>query len=299
MRFVSNPRIGVILWAFVICLSIATWSFVGMNRGIDFTGGTLLERSLPGTVTAEQVREVLAKASGVDAGSAVIQPLSGEERAGETVMQIRTGELTNAQITEVDTLLAETFGDVGNRLTEVVGPVVGSELVRQAVLALSLSALAVLIYLSVRFEYRFAIATVLGVSHDVIVVVAALALMGTEINMPFIASILTVLGYSLNNTIVIFDRIRENLSFRKKESLIELVNKSITQTLGRTIHTAATTLLALVALWTLGGATLRDFTLTMIIGIVVGTLCSLFFAPALWLILQREPKRSAQAASRA
>lgn len=288
LRFVRSPILGTGLWALVIAASIAVWAVSGMNMGIDFTGGTLLERGFIGEVTAEEVRSVLADAPGIDSGSVVIQPVDGAERTGETLMQIRTGELTNAQIAQVDALLAAEFGEVSNRLTEVVGPVVGGELVRSALWALVLSAIAVLIYLAVRFEYRFGIAAVLGVTHDVIFVLAALALMKTEINMPFIAAILTVVGYSLNNTIVVFDRIRENLSFRKKESLLEIVNKSVTQTLGRTIHTATTTLLVLFALLFLGGATLQDFTLSLVIGVVVGTLCSFFFAPAIWLLLQRE-----------
>jgi SecD/SecF fusion protein len=297
-RFVFTPQLGTGLWALVIAASLAVWALAGMNLGIDFTGGTLLERGFQGEVSAEQVRGVLAAASGIDAGSAVIQPVSGAERAGETVMQIRTGELTNAQIAELDSLLAAEFGAVSNRLTEVVGPVVGGELVRNALWALGLSAVAVLAYLAFRFEYRFGIAAVLGVTHDVLFVLAFLALTRTQINMPFIAAILTVVGYSLNNTIVIFDRIRESLSFRKKESLLEIVNKSVTQTLGRTIHTALTTLLVLFALLFLGGATLQDFVLTLIVGIVVGTLCSLFFAPAIWLTLQRErPRTEEQAAA--
>lgn len=293
MRLIRGAQTGTIIWAIVMVVAIALFAMMGLNQGIDFTGGTLLERAIPGQVSSEQVRTALDSIAGMDMSSAVIQPLTEGERSNLTVMIIRTGELTNDQILLVDDALATEFGEVENRRTEVVGPVVGGELVRQSVWAVVLSAIGVLIYLSLRFEYRFGIAAVLAVLHDVLVVLTALALMRTEINTPFVAAILTVVGYSLNNTIVIFDRIRENLGFRKKESLVELANRSVVQTLSRTINTTISTLLVLVALLIWGGPTIRDFTLTLLLGIGVGTISSIFYAPSLWLILHRERSQSA------
>lgn len=291
MRFIRSARPLVILWAAVLVLSVICVAAVGLNRGIDFTGGTLLERGLPNNVTSIDVQSALQDVEEIDIGSTVIQNVTGDNEEG-TIVIIRTGELTNGEIAVVDEALAEQFSEVDNRRTEVVGPVVGSELVRQSIWALVLAAVGVLVYVSFRFEYRFGIAAIGAVLHDVFVVLAVLALLRTEIDTPFVAAILTVVGYTLNNTIVIFDRVRENLSFRKKESLLELLNKSIAQTLSRSINTSITTMLVLLSLLLLGGATIRDFTLTLLLGVVVGTVSSLFFAPALWLIMQQNVKQS-------
>lgn len=290
MRLVPNARTNTVVWAVILLSSIVIWALLGMNMGVDFTGGTLLERAFSGDVGVEEIRQALQQVPGVDYSSSVIQPLAGDEVEGRTVVIIRTVELTNDQIAATDETLAAAFGDVDNRRTEVVGPVVGSELIRQSVWAVLLSAIAVLVYLTFRFEYRFGIAALMAIAHDVFVVLAALAIQRTEINMPFVAAILTVVGYSLNNTIVVFDRVRENLKYRKKESLLELVNNSVRQTLGRTINTTITTLLALLALLIFGGSTLQDFTMTLLVGVGLGTISSLFFAPAIWLLLQRERK---------
>lgn len=299
MKLIPNPRPFVLLWTGLVLASVLIVGFFGLNYGIDFTGGTLLERGLPGQVTGEDVRQALAGVEGMDLNRTVIQPLDTEV-AGQTVIIIRTGDLTNEQIQQIDGRLAESFGDVDTRRTDFVGPVVGRELIRQSLWALVLGALGILLYLTFRFEVRFGLAAVLGVTHDVLVTLAALALLRTEIDTPFVAAILTVLGYSLNNTIVIFDRIRENLSFRKKESLNELVNNSVRQTMTRTINTNLTTLFVLIALLLFGGPTIRDFTMTLTIGLLVGTFSSVFLAPSIWLILQGEKQpEPAHASSRA
>ena len=184
----------------------------------------------------------------------------------------------------IDDSLSKHFGEVQARRTEMVGPVVGQELVKQALMALLLAAIGMLIYLSFRFEYRFATVAVLAVLHDALIVLGIFALLAKEINSPFIASILTVVGYSVNNTIVIFDKIRENMSFRKRESWAELANKSINETLTRSINTSLTTLLAVLALFFFGGATIQDFVLALLLGIVVGTYSSVFVAGPLWVV---------------
>lgn len=287
MTFIRNERALVGVWAILVAVSLAIIFLVGPNLGLDFTGGTLLERGIAGDVSAGEIRTTLGAGTDIDFSGAVIQRLSSDQD-DESLILIRTGELTNAQIGQIDRVLEESFGTVESRRTQVVGPVIGSELIRNAILALVLSAAAMVVYLSLRFEYRFGLAVLWGVVHDVLVVVAALCLLRTEINTAFVAAILTVAGYSLNNTIIIFDRVRENLAFRKKEPLLELVNTSIRQTLGRTINTTITTLCALIALLIFGGSTIQDFIVTLLIGVSIGTISSLFFSPSIWLIMQRE-----------
>lgn len=271
---------------------------MGLQFGIDFTGGTLMERGFSGTITADAVREVLGspELADLNLSGAVVQPVDGV-REGETVMIIRAGELTNDEIARVDEALAAAFGRAEVRRTEMVGPTIGSELIQRSVWALVIAAVAVSVYVAFRFEYRFGIAALVAQVLDVLVVVAVLALLRSEINTPFVAAILTVVGYSLNDSIVVFDRIRENLAVRKKESLEELVNKSIVQTLPRSINTSLTTLFVLVALYLFGGATIRDFTLTMLVGVVVGTVTSIFVSTSVWLLLRQSGQRAKRPAT--
>lgn len=297
MTLIGNHRVFVGLWSVIMVSSLALFAFVGLNYGLDFTGGTILERSLPGDVTTGEIRQLLTANTPLDFSSAVIQRAASEQ-PGQSVIIIRTTELTNEQITQIDKVLSEAYGSVDKRRTEVVGPVIGRQLIRNALLALLLSAVGVLAYLSVRFEYRFGLAALLAVLHDVFFVVGAMSLLRTEINTPFVAAILTVIGYSLNNSIIIFDRVRENLAIRKNEPFLDLVNRSVRQTLARTVNTSLTTLLALLAVWVLGGSTIRDFILALVIGLVVGTFSSIFLAPSLWLAMQREPEAAAKAAAR-
>ncbi|MFS8573113.1 MAG: protein translocase subunit SecF, partial [Clostridia bacterium] len=180
--------------------------------------------------------------------------------------------------------------------TELVGPVIGAELVRRALLAVALASLGILVYVSLRFEFKFAVASIVALLHDAIIATGVVSALGVEVNSPFIAAILTVIGYSLNATIVIFDRVRENLRIRKGESLFDLLNRSLNETLARTIHTSATTLLALVTLFIFGGSTLRDFILVLLVGLTVGTYSSMMVAnPLWWLWKEREERRRAEA----
>lgn len=269
----------------------------GLNFGVDFTGGTLLERGLAGQVSVAEVQEALASEAleAYELGGSIVQPLE-ESTAGQTVMLIRTRALEGqGPIAAIDEALEARFGEVTVRRTELVGPVIGQELVRQATWALLLAAAGILAYVSLRFEYRFGIAAVFALTHDVIITLGVLALLGREINTAFVAAILTVVGYSINDTIVIFDRIRENLTIRRREPLDELVNTSIRQTIARSINTSSTTLLVLVTLYVFGGSSIRDFTLTLLVGIVAGTFSSIFIASPLWYLLRTAGERRAPA----
>jgi len=293
INFMRYGKATLTLSAVLVVLSLVSLGVRGLNLGIDFTGGTLLERQLGRPVTADDVRQVLAspQLADLDVAGAVIQPLDDPHD-----VLIRTRPLSSQEIERVDAALGDAFGSVEILRTELVGPVVGAELVRRALLAVALASLGILVYVSLRFEFKFAVAAIAALLHDAIIATGVVSALGVEVNSPFIAAILTVIGYSLNATIVIFDRVRENLRIRKGESLFDLLNRSLNETLARTIHTSATTLLALVTLFIFGGSTLRDFILVLLVGLTVGTYSSMMVAnPLWWLWKEREERRRAEA----
>jgi len=293
INFMRYGKATLTLSAVLVVLSLISLGVRGLNMGIDFTGGTLLERQLGRPVTADDVRQVLAspQLADLDVAGAVIQPLDDPHD-----VLIRTRPLSSQEIERVDAALGDAFGSVEILRTELVGPVVGAELVRRALLAVALASLGILVYVSLRFEFKFAVAAIAALLHDAIIATGVVSALGVEVNSPFIAAILTVIGYSLNATIVIFDRVRENLRIRKGESLFDLLNRSLNETLARTIHTSATTLLALVTLFIFGGSTLRDFILVLLVGLTVGTYSSMMVAnPLWWLWKEREERRRAEA----
>ncbi|HLT57745.1 MAG TPA: protein translocase subunit SecF [Limnochordales bacterium] len=287
-NFMRYGKATLTLSAVLVLLSLLSIAGRGFNFGIDFTGGTLIERQFNRPVTADEVRAVLTGAAlaDLDLGAAVIQPLDDPRD-----VLIRTRPLTNDQIERVDGALAEALGGVEIRRTELVGPVIGAELVRRALLAVAFASLGILVYVWFRFEFKFAVAAIAALLHDAIVSAGVVSLLGVEVNSPFIAAILTVVGYSLNATIVIFDRVRENLQLRKNESLVELINRSLNETLARTVNTSLTTLLVVATLFVFGGSTLRDFILVLLVGLSVGTYSSIFVANPLWLALKGREKR--------
>jgi len=287
-NFMRYGKATLTLSAVLIVLSLLSLAFRGLNLGIDFTGGTLIERQLGRAATADEVRAVLTgeAVADLDLGSAVIQPLDDPRD-----VLIRTRPLASDEIDRVDAALAAAFGGVEVLRTELVGPVIGAELVRRALLAVALASLGILIYVSLRFEFKFAVAALVALLHDAIIATGAVSALGVEVNSPFIAAILTVVGYSLNATIVIFDRVRENRQLRPAEPLVDLLNRSLNATLARTIHTSATTLLTVLTLFLFGGSTLRDFILVLLVGLTVGTYSSIFVAnPFWWLWKEREER---------
>ena len=257
------------------------------NYGVDFTGGSLVQvRFNSPDVDASQLRAAL--------GGAEAPPIT---RFGEgTEFVIRASLAEGASIDEVagsvETQLASAFGEGSFEVvrTELVGAKVGGELVQKAALAILFSFVLTLVYLAIRFEFRFGLAAIVATFHDMIITLGFLALFRVEIALPSVAAILTILGYSLNDTIIVFDRIRENLHKKgaRKRDPVELVDQSINETLPRTVLTSGTTLVVLLSLLVLGGAVIRDFTEVLILGIVVGTYSSIFVAsPALVEIQKR------------
>lgn len=280
-NFLRYSRTTIAISVVLLLLSVVSMLVKGFNLGIDFTGGVLLERHLGQAVTAADVRAALQspELADLNLAGAVVQPLNDPRD-----VLIRFASESTADVTRVDRVLADTFGSVEDRRTEFVGPVIGAELVRNALLALVLASVGMLAYMWFRFEVRFSVVAIATVVHNVIIVLGFVSFLGLEINSPFIAAILTVLGYSINDTIVIFDRIREHLQLQQEKPSADMVNRSLNETLSRTINTGVTTLLVIISLLLLGGETIRGFMVVLMVGVVVGAYASVFLASPIWLM---------------
>lgn len=271
-EFMAFRRIALGISLVLVLGSLALFAFKGLNLGIDYTGGTLLQVEFPAAVSVQQARETLAT---VGQEQAVIQAY------GDRGMIIRLNagdEKIGAQAREA---LREKFNGLQVLRLEKVGPVVGAELKRQALIALFLSLIGILAYVGIRFKFRFAAVSVIALAHDAIITTGAFALSGREVSLTYIAAILTIVGYSINDTIVVLDRVRENWGKLRQVGIERLLDDSINQTLSRTINTSLTTMLPVVALFLLGGPVIADFSFAMLIGLVVGTYSSVFVAGAL------------------
>jgi len=282
--FVRRRKVAYAISIFLVVISILSLAIQKLNYGVDFAGGTLLQYRFSQEVSIEEVRNVLA---GQGLAKSVIQRFSPQE------LVIRTIKLGEEEKKALESSLSEKLGEVDLVRIEEVGPAMGSDL-RKAAFAAFLGAIAgILIYVSLRFEFRPAVTSVIALVHDGIIVLGLLSLFQREFTAPVLAAILTVLGYSINDSIVLMDRVRENLKVRKKEeSLAELVNRSINETLSRTINTSLTTLLPVIALLFFGGKMLQDFAFTLLVGILVGTYSSIFIASSLLVDWEaRSPRR--------
>ena len=247
----------------------------GPNYGIDFAGGTMIQVRFNEAPSISEVRRIILD---LGIGDTTVQEF-GDPR--EVLVRVeRSDEDATTISRRAQGALTESFGE-GNfevRRVEIVGPQVGEDLRRQALLALFYAMIGILIYIAWRFEFRFAIAAVVALAHDVLITMGAFSLTNREFTLPVIAAFLTIIGYSLNNTIVIFDRIRENLKSRRRDAFSTIINTSINQTMSRTILTAGTTLLVVVTLFILGGEVIRDFAFALLVGIVAGTYSSIYIA---------------------
>jgi preprotein translocase subunit SecF len=272
---------GILAMLFNV-FAIGNW----MNYGVDFTGGTFIQVRVAEGTTDADLRNALGGAQapsitrfGAENEFAIRAPLVEGLETEEVAQQIRAQLEASPEV--------GTFEVVR---TEIVGAVIGEELQQRAALAILLSFFLTLIYIAFRFEFRFGLAAVIATFHDILVILGFLALFRVEISLPTVAAVLTIIGYSLNDTIVVFDRIRENLNKKggRRENPRHLINRSINEVLPRTVITSGTTLMVLLALFILGGAVIRDFTIVLILGIVVGTYSSVFVAsPALLEIQKR------------
>jgi len=268
-NFMALRRPALSLSAVLVLASLAFLFTRGLNLGIDFTGGNVIQLEFDNLPEVAEVRKVV---SGVVAQEAMIQ------KFGEKGVIIRTNEDTEESREQVISVLQKAFPDMKVSGYEKVGPVVGGELRRQAVIGVSIALVAILIYITVRFRFRFAVVSVVPLVHDVLIALGFFSLTQMEVSSSFIAAILTIVGYSLNNTIIILDRIRENWRDLGRDGIEKLVNDSVNQTLARTINTTLTTLFPVIALCVWGGPVLQAFSYAMLVGIIAGTYSSIFVA---------------------
>ncbi len=287
----GRAKIWFIISLLIIIPGIFSMATRGLNFGIDFTGGTIMDLKFEQPVEISKIRESL-KPFGLD--GATIQ-LSGESSdvASSTDVMIRTTDLEETQRKEVMAAIKSSVGNYEVLREEKVGATIGGELIFNAVMALVISWVLIILYIAYRFEFKFGFAAVLALVHDILIVLAIFSFTQKQVDSSFVAALLTIVGYSINDTIVIFDRIRENLKlhFRRGGNVGELVNRSIYQTLTRSLYTVFTCLFTTFALYFFGGETTRDFAFALIVGFTSGCYSSIFIAGPLWLTF-RDWKKS-------
>jgi preprotein translocase subunit SecF len=309
MRIFENPNYNFIRWRWhaialslvVILAGVAMIVTKGLPLGIDFSGGTIVVLKFQQPAAEDALRTALD----VVPGEKVVQQY-GESDANEWL--VRLPELAAEQGVSleqgaravVDAVTKANLGQFEVLSQEIVGPVIGKDLQRKGIYATLASIVGITIYIGVRFRFAFAIGAIAATLHDVLVTVAFLTFFGYDLSLNIVAAILTITGYSVNDTIVIFDRVRENLRSKRKESLETVVNTSVNQTLGRTIITAGTTFLAVLSLYVFGGEVLEGFAFTMLVGIVSGTYSTVFIAAAIAILLSgKQAQGRTQAARKA
>lgn len=298
MQIFTNTNFNFIRWRwYAIALSLVVIAAgagliatKGLPLGVDFKGGSIVILKFDQAVTEDQVRQAL-------------QPLPGDKtvqkygaagsneiliRLPQSVEQESGANLEKDVKAATDAVAAANIGRFDVVGTELVGPVVGAQLQKKGLYATLFSILGITVYIALRFRFTFAMGAIAATFHDILVTIAFLTFFGYELSLNVVAAILTIVGYSVNDTIVIFDRVRENFRFMRKESLEEVVNTSVNQTLSRTIITAGTTFLAVLALFLFGGDVLEGFAFTMLVGIISGTYSTVFIAAAIAIILSRK-----------
>jgi len=272
--FVNNRRMAYIISTVIILVGLISIIFQGFNYGIDFAGGTLLQIRFDKSVSTTELRNVLSE---FNLSQSTIQNLSENE------FVIRTEKIDSEQRKEILSAFRENLAGLDVLRVESVGPVIGENLKKLALSALFFAFIGIILYITMRFEFKFSIVSILALLHDCLIVLGIFSLLQKEITISVIAAVLTIIGYSLNNTIVILDRLRENIKFKAREPFENLINMSINQSLSRTINTALTTILPVLALYFFGGNILSDFALALFIGMVAGTYSSIFIASPLLL----------------
>jgi preprotein translocase subunit SecF len=280
IQFLRLSRFGFFASGLVSLASVLLFIFVGLNVGVDFKGGTDIKIRTEQLVDIENIRTTL---NGLEIGSVEIQEFGSPK---DFLIRVGTQEGGDAaQQAVVEKVKAALGTGVEYRSVEVVGPKVSSELAEQGIIAVVTAILGILMYVWFRFEWQFAIGAVISLLHDVLLTIGLFCLLRIEFNLQIIAAILTIVGYSLNDTVVVFDRIREYLRKYKTMPLADLIDFSLNSVLPRTILTSVTTMLALIALYIFGGEVLRGFTFTMIWGVIIGTYSSIFIASPVLILL--------------
>ncbi|GJM44996.1 MAG: protein-export membrane protein SecF [Gemmatimonadota bacterium] len=291
--FVGKRRMAMILSLTLIAIGIGSLVMHGGPRySIDFTGGSLIQAKFAEPTSVEAVRDVL---TGAGVAGAEIQQFGAPD---EILVRIQRTGGTDA-MEDVKAALSAQWPEYENRREETVGPKIGGELRSAASQAIFLALFLILVYITIRFEFRFAVAAILALLHDVVITLGAFSLANHEVSLAVIAAFLTIVGYSLNDTIVVFDRIRENLRVPSREDYESVLNRSVNQSLSRTIITSGTTIVVVAVLLVFGGEVLRDFAFALTVGVIVGTYSSIFVAtPLLVAWEKRRPSRAKSGARR-
>ena len=275
--FVGKRKFAMIFSAVLLVLSIASISFQGLKFGIDFTGGTLIELGYEKTADLENIRLKLSEG---DFKGTNVQYFGSDT---EVLIQLEPQEVSSAKLSSS---IIRTLGDgIDIRRVEFVGPKVGEELTNDGGLAMLYALIGILIYVAFRFEYRFALGSIAALVHDVIITLGVFSILQIEFDLTVLAAILAVIGYSLNDTIVVFDRIRENFLSSRQVEAEPIINEALNQTLSRTLMTSLTTLLVLLALFYLGGEVIHSFAGALLIGVIIGTYSSIYVASSMILAL--------------
>jgi preprotein translocase SecF subunit len=280
-QFIALRKRAYVVSILLILAAVASLAVQSLNFGIDFVGGTLIEVRTKGPADISAMRQTL---SALDRGEVGLQ-----EFGQPTDVLIRIQQQPGGDAAQQATVAAvkEALGDSVEeyRRVEVVGPKVGGELIEAGAISVALALLAIMAYIWFRFEWQFGVGAVLALAHDVITTVGVFSILQLEFNLSTVAAVLTIAGYSINDTVVVFDRVRENLRRYKTLPMIDLLNRSVNETLSRTVMTSVTTLLALLSLFFLGGEVIRDFAFAMIWGVIIGTYSSVWIASAtlLWM----------------
>ena len=274
-NFVGSFKISNLSSLFLVLASLILIFFKGLNFGIDFKGGTLIELRVDSKIIG--IADIRSSFSNINLGDLNVKQF-GKEGDYLIKFEKKNFDDKNNIKTIKENVKNKLQTDVNFRRVESVGPKVSAELLNSGLLAITLALGAMLFYIWVRFEWQFSIGSILAIFHDVLITIGLFSLLSLEINLSIVAAVLTIVGYSMNDTVVIYDRIRENLSKFSSSKIEEITNTSINETLSRTIITSLTTLLALISIFVLGGEILRGFALAMIIGVIIGTYSSIFVA---------------------
>ena len=273
-NFMGKSKIAMVLSIVLLLGSYLLLATKGLNYGVDFAGGTIVQVKYDTVAPIDTMREKL-KSNEIFAGATITEFGSPDE----VVIRMKT---TTGNVTvDVGDITRESLKGTGNyeiRRVDIVGPTVGAELKEKGIMSLLLAIIGILIYVAFRFEWRFAVASIFALIHDISIALGAITLVGLDVNLDVLAALLTILGYSLNDTIIVFDRIREGVSGSKKTDLTDIVNESVTRTLARTTLTSLTTFFVVFTLFMFGGEIIHAFAFTLLVGVVVGTYSSIFVA---------------------
>ncbi|MBP56537.1 MAG: protein translocase subunit SecF [Rhodobiaceae bacterium] len=279
--FLKVKNIATILSILAIISSLFFLFYKNLNFGIDFKGGTLIEIKKDNELSIAEIRNQLSE---LNIGDIQIQTF-GSDNIILIRIENSTNLAANADMSSIELIRSSLGNNVIIQRTEIVGPKVSSELIQKGIIAIIIAVFLMLFYIWVRFEWQFSIGAVAALIHDVIITMGIFSFLQIEFNLSIIAALLTIIGYSMNDTVVVYDRIRENLRKYKQMNIFDLINQSLNETMSRTLLTSVTTLLALFSLYFLGGEVLKGFTLAMIIGVFIGTYSSVFIASQIILYL--------------